>query len=138
MTTLQGIMNAIRTRFHQEVELELDPAVAIQYDGVPLDTSSLTEFIRFTIIPGDQERRDIGASPVRYRQVGIAVAQVFTPIGRGDGRSLELCDAIIAAFRSVTKDGVTYRSPTAPTRVGVSGRFWQVNVSVSWFADLLA
>jgi hypothetical protein len=88
---------------------------------------------RFTILQGDTAQVTAGGSK-RFRQPGVAIAQVFVPAGEGDKRALELADAIKLAFRSVTAAGVIYRSPSVQNMGRRDGE-WQVNVSCPFFAD---
>jgi len=88
---------------------------------------------RFTVLQGETAQVTAGGFK-RFRQPGVAIAQLFMPLGEGDKRGLELADAVKLAFRSVTAAGVIYRSPSVQNMGRQEGE-WQLNVSCPFFAD---
>lgn len=123
--------NAIRKRFQDEIQDGIP--IVVLYDNDPTEKPENAEWIRLTILPGESLQVSIGDNK-RFRHPGVAMAQVFTLIEKGDQRALELADLIQVAFRSRTEDGVTYRTPSVIV-VGRSGGWHQVNVNIPFFQD---
>lgn len=128
--------NAIRTRFRDQVETPQSLAGKVQYDNVELEKPQDTEWIRFTVLQGASLAASIGSK--RFRNTGVAIAQVFTPVGKGDKDAVSLADVVRGQFRAVTVSGVgvsvTFRTPSL-TRVGRDGKWHQINVSCPFFWD---
>lgn len=88
---------------------------------------------RFSILPGETLQIEMGDLN-RYRTVGVAMAQVFTPVGQGDKEALIVADAIKTAFRAVSAGGVVFKTPSLQV-VGRSGDEWQQNVNCPFYVD---
>lgn len=129
-------MNAIRSRFKTEVADVL--SIPVLYDNAPGDPpDGEAEWIRFTILWGNASQTEFGGHTA-HRDVALAVAQIFVPAGKGDGRSAEIADAIVPKFRAISiGEGVTFRTPYLTT-VGRTGQYWQVNVSCPFFMRTVA
>jgi len=91
-----------------------------------------TPYVRLTIKSGDSERLTIGAR--EHRNVGLIIAQVFTPIGTGSNGGLVFADEIAAIYRDQEFDGVLCRSPYI-TEVGPTTDWFQINVSIPFKRD---
>ncbi len=113
-----------------------------EHDNAPINPPDDAEWIRFSIKPGDATQVSIGGSassgqPVRERTMGIAIAQIFTPLGGGDAPAMATAEAIKATFRRTTATvpvTVQFRTPEI-TFVGRSAKWWQVNVTCPFFSD---
>lgn len=75
-----------------------------------------------------------GAAGNRYRTSGTVLFSLFDASEKGDGVLLQLADKIVQTFRSVTVQGVVFRTPSVTT-VGRFGGSWQVNVSCPFYSD---
>lgn len=133
MTTPTEANNAITGRFATEVIAALLPTVVAIYDNDKTDPPENEEWIRFTIIGGGSIQKEFGGA-TNHETVGVAVAQIFIPMGIGSARAYEIADIIVPLFRAKNTgaDGVTFRTPTVKT-IGRSGQFWQVNVDMPYF-----
>jgi hypothetical protein len=131
--TYEELHSAIRSRFQSQVAEVLDlPTI---YDNDPTDPPTDNSiWCRFTILDGASRRTVCGVP--EYRLVGVAVAQLFGPVGRGDQALAEIADAIVAAFRGLSDAGVRY-GDAYPQTVGVAreGDSYQVNVVCPFTAD---
>jgi hypothetical protein len=58
----------------------------------------------------------------------------MSPSQSGDGDALELSDKIKKLFRSVTVNGITWRTPSLGT-VGRDEQWWVTNVSCPFYFD---
>ena len=92
-------------------------------------------FIRLTVIPGLTNDVSFGATRTE-RTYGVAIAQVFVPVGHGDNSALKIADTIRSAFRSTNSSGVDYLNPYIDN-IGVvdAGAFYQVNVHIPFEYD---
>ena len=127
-----ALHNAIRKRFKEQVAGPESLPVAWD-NAAPPATAGIALWARFSIRTGDTDAAELGGTP-RYRTVGVAFAQLFAPTAKGDAGLLTLADTVVAAFRGVRADGVTYRSPSL-TPVGRSDAWWQVNVELPFYYD---
>ena len=124
--TYEAICNAIRTRF--EAQITVLENVTTFWDNAPATPPDTAPWIRLAIRPGDAERTELSIKA--YRIPGVAFANIFTPIQLGDKSALEFADAIVAKFRSLSADGVTYRTPSVSVVGATQGKWWQVNVQI--------
>ena len=109
-------------------------ALPTQYDNDgAFERPEGSRWCRLTILPGEAALAALGDVRL-WRANGVAVAQVFVPMGSGDWDALRIADKIVGAFRGVTASGVRFRSPATET-IGRDGREWQLNVSCPFQAD---
>ena len=109
-------------------------ALPTQYDNDDSFTKpESAPWCRFTVLQGETAQVTAGGFK-RFRQPGVAIAQIFVPVGEGGARALQIADQVKLAFRSVTAAGVIYKSPSAEN-MGRRGGEWQVNVNCPFFAD---
>jgi hypothetical protein len=135
--------NAIRAHFTVEW-LQLRPTVPIAYDNAAFDPAldaldpdgDPAPWVRFTVLPGDGFQASLG-TPKVWRSTGVAVIQIFAPLGEGDGLANELADDVTAVFRGISLGGVILRAPSL-TRIGPDGAWYQVNVATPYQSDLAA
>jgi len=127
--TWTEIENAIRTRFHEQVETSLYTVYDNQDKQAPTDNSM---WCRLSIRPGSVLRTTVGVK--EYRYVGVIFAQLFGPLGTGDGDLMEMAESIAAVFRSQTVSGVTYLTPRIE-KVGQGAQQYQVNVEIDYQAN---
>ena len=135
--------STIRTRFATEWP-QLRPAVAIAYDNLAFDPGrdaldaerNPAAWVRLTIIPGEGFQASLG-TPRVWRATGVAVVQVFAPLGAGDGLAYGLADDVASVFRGASVQGVVFRAPSL-TRVGPDEAWYQINVATPFQADSTA
>ncbi|CTQ45769.1 phage tail terminator-like protein [Roseibium aggregatum] len=109
------------------------PNVAITYENTGFDHDPESFWLRLTIRTNEPRRQDIGASKGLYLTTGVALFQIFVPVGQGTGEGLEIADAIDDIFRARETEHIRFRASTA-IPVGVSNSWYQVNVSVPFRA----
>jgi len=133
--SFNALHDAINTRF--KVEVADAESVYTVYDNFPDAKTDDTEFVRFTVLPGESIQVTTGSpGNNRFRTAGIAVASVYNKVETGDNSNLVLIDKINEAFRAVTAGGVTYRTPRVIT-VGRLGNWYQTNIEIPFYADTL-
>ena len=103
--------------------------------GTPPSPDQTSEYIAFTVNYGTslkyahdpQNRSNI------YQRPGIATAQIFTPLGVGTGRAVEIADLIISGLQDVEfADRCLTISSVTATKIGPSGSFYQMNVDLAF------
>jgi|TARA_R110000824_G_scaffold210984_1_gene396858 hypothetical protein len=136
----QKLQDVVRKRFSDEFSDEY----IVCYDNAPFEQPDDEMWVRWSVTTGESFRADIGASTSRNRHTGVAIAQIFTVLGKGTRESLILADRIVSKFRSVTDtvsvsgNSVVFKTPSVTT-VGRSGsQWWQINVSCPYYADEIA
>ena len=135
--------NAIRERFATQW-FALRPSVPVAYDNTAFDPAidarhpdgDPAPWLRLAVLPGDGFQASLGIPRV-WRSTGVAVVQVFTSAGQGDGLANELADDAASVFRGVSLSGLVFRAPSL-TRIGAEGAWYQVNVSTPYQSDLKA
>lgn len=138
MSATVEIANAIRGRFAAQVATP--QTLTTVYDNVPKSTIPTSgRWCRFVVLFGVQTQVAFaGVGGRRFRTIGQAIAQVFEPIGVGDGAQLAVVEAIQDAFRSVSLSAtafITFDPPyvaSAPIR---EDSWWMVPVAIPFRAD---
>jgi len=131
--TYSAIEDAIRTRFNTQITIAQN--VTTLFDNQDTEPPTTGQWIRFSVTPGETEQVELGAKK-RFRQFGMAVAQIYDEIGKGTKAINLLINAINTSgvFRSVSVGGVVYRTPSV-LRVSRDRLFYQVNVLIPFYAD---
>lgn len=106
--------------------------------GTPPTPDTTEEYIAFTVNFGTANKsaispRQLGQRQNIYTRSGIATAQIFTPLGVGTGRALEIATLINDAFQDVEFPGrcLTIVSVSV-TKIGPSGSYYQTNVDIAF------
>ena len=133
MATWQVVEDAIRSRFNTQITIGQN--VITIFDNQDIEPPTIGQWIRFTVTPGETEQVEFGIKK-RFRQFGMAVAQIMDEIGKGTKDINLLINSINTSgiFRSVSVGGVIYRTPSV-LRVGRVGNFYQVNCLIPFYAD---
>ena len=130
MSLLADAANLIRARFATQVAATI-PLVTV-YDAVQVPTAPPAgQWCRFSVKLGADATQTVGN--VTFRTVGVAQAQLFTPMSVGDGPMLALCDAVIDAFRAVTLAGppvVAFQIPYVSAPGAVEGASFNAVVTI--------
>jgi len=130
--TFDEIVNAVRSKFQQEIA-EVESLFTL-YDNQDSDDQPDNEiWCRWSVRLGQSFQAEIGVSG-RTRTPSVAIAQLFAPVGAGDGEQMELADKISDAFKHVTTEDVRYQTPSVAT-IGRRENWWQVNVTCPFYAD---
>jgi hypothetical protein len=123
----ESAANIVRLRFHTNVATP--SSLTTVYDNAT-HTQAEDQWARFTVLPGLSDRTD---SVGTYTLPGLAIAQMFVPVGTGDADALALADTVYQEFRAAVDAGVSFQVPTVRS-VGRSGEWWQVNVACPFTA----
>jgi hypothetical protein len=100
-------------------------------------TPSTAAWVRFTILNGEEARLTFGATLNNFRNTGVVVVSIFSPLNIGTADVMAKADAAAAIFRDWC--GATVRCRAATIRdVGPEGQGWyQVNVTIPFQRDAL-
>jgi hypothetical protein len=131
--THEDAANAIRQRFDQNVASVEE--LTVEYPNSPLAKApSDSMWCRFAINWGDSNQVTLGAQK-RHRTVGIDDQfKSSLRFRRATVTPLALGDRIKKLFRSVTVNGITWRTPSLAS-VGRDEQWWQTNVSCPFYFD---
>lgn len=132
----ESLIQTVRSRFKTEVaEHEVLEGIlkAVLWDNDEAATPDEGPWILFSVRLGDAVQTALGRSK-RFRTPGVAIAMIAVEAGTGEKQALQVADIIRTAFRSLTDEGVTYKTPTVRT-IGRSGKWWQVNVTCPFYSD---
>ena len=125
-----AVYNTIRAQF---ATVASAATVTVIYDNqANQDTPDTGIWCRLTILPGDEHQIAMGVD--RFRMVGVMVAQLFGPLGEGDGNLLTLADTIMGNFRNDTYSGVRFKVPSM-INMGQRNSNWQINVNCPFAAE---
>lgn len=93
-------------------------------------------WVRIIIQDGEAFQASFGNSGANvHRHPGVIQLQVFTKMGIGNARALELADDAAAIFRGASFSGVRCRAASV-REIGPDGHGWyQVNVTVPFWRD---
>lgn len=99
-------------------------------------------YVRFTIVDAVAKQIEMGSLNNTHRVYGSLILQVFMPADSGDGAGLMLGDALgelyrqqILNFPDIPYSGhVRMRDPNVRV-IGMSGAFFQVNVTIPFHRD---
>lgn len=134
---IESLHNIVRTRLSDNYGEEY----LIVFDNAPKPTlvsgKQPQPWMRAAVRTAGTEQVAIGATGTagnRYRTSGSLLVSLFDASEKGDGVLLALADKIVGTFRSVTVQGVVFRTPSVAT-VGRFGGSWQVNISCPFYAD---
>lgn len=130
-----AIYEAIGKRFHNQVATAEDPDLPTEYDNIAIQHPKDAVWARVNVQSTVTRQTEIG-NPITFRTLGLIIVQLFSPFNTGDNDILTLADKVVLAFRRVTADGVTYRTPTVQT-IGRTKEWWQVNVNCPFLADTI-
>lgn len=134
MSQLREIAAVIRQRFATQIATPLSLQVA--YDNAPFTPPASGRWCRLAVLLGAQAQVEIGMP--RFRTVGVAIAQLFDPVGQGDGAQLDVVDAIVDAFRSVSIAGpphIAFQPPYVSAPPIRDDAWWTVAVTIPFRAD---
>lgn len=142
ITSHLSIETTMQTKFDTDVVTPWGvgpPEIEVFYPNmedfnVPLSTLK----VRFETVYGDSFQASIGhVGNNRHRHIGLMTVRILGELNAGDGNILAFARAVELAFRAISEDGITYRTPRVE-RVGRNGDRYQVNVLCPWFADVFA
>lgn len=103
----ETLSNIVRARVDEEVATPLGLSAA--YDNAPFTVPTAT-YLRVSVRSDAAEQITI-ASAHAYRKSGEAIVSILAPLGEGDGPSLTIAAAVVAAMRGVTVNQVTFEAP---------------------------
>jgi hypothetical protein len=97
---------------------------------------SVQVYARVTVIPVDSTQASLGDSTSRHeRHVGLLEVQLFGRRGQWTKPLLDAADAVSAAFRGVTDNGVIFETPQI-VKLGARSQTWyQLNVTIPYRWD---
>ena len=134
MMTNDQLEALMRVRFGAYIEDA--QSILTVYDNAETDAPKAIDGVkwcRFTILHAEEQRISVGVED--YRKHGRFVAQLFAPLREGTRQIMVVADAIVAAFRDTSVDGIRYRAITI-NRHGVNKqKEYQVNVECRFTAD---
>ncbi|MEG2266416.1 MAG: phage tail terminator-like protein [Acinetobacter sp.] len=103
----------------------------IELDNRPIDSKSLAEFVRFSVLSADSSQVAIGCD-IGTRYYGLVSLTIFVRPSTGEARTLELVDRFSSIFRQRREKNIVFRTPDVD-RQGVVEEWYQVNVSIPFF-----
>ena len=114
--TVAAVLQAVRDRFDAMVATPLD--LRTIHDNAPEPADPRATWCRFVVDLVSADQLTVGR--VLVRSTGLATAQLFVPVARGDGVALDLAQAVIDVFRGATISSPAIRFTPAPSLVGPS------------------
>ena len=93
---------------------------------------------RLSLQLGEQKQGTVGKSLRLFRTTGVLLAQLFDPLGEGDGKQLALIDLIVDAFRGVQLAGppvILFAPPYVSAPPVREDSWWQSVVAIPFHVD---
>lgn len=116
---------------------ELVPALPTEFANESFDKPEGFMWARFTVIFGKEMQLDIGAEKKTFRTPGQVIVQIFAPSQTGSIDALEQSDVLADGFRNWTGAMIRCREASA-REVGTDPYGWyQINVEITFQADVL-
>lgn len=138
---------AIRQRYMDQVTNGTQPVPFVtQFDNQPLTNSdgltiekpTTTPWVRFSINMTDaRQAQTAGTFSNTHRHLGLAIAQVFIPVDKGDVVGWSIAMFIADAFRTVDASGVNFQTPGHRV-IGRTESWWQINTICPFRFDQIA
>lgn len=116
-------------RKSSEKILENWGTLPVAFDDVNFDSTKYENWARTYVVDGDTFGVSIGDNCVTY--TGLIMVQLFTKKHSGSAPARQYGDEVAKLFKGVVDNGVIYR-PASAVRVGYSGGFYQLNISIPW------
>jgi hypothetical protein len=114
-------------------------SLTVVNDNVPNPTIPSTgRWCRLAVQLGQRQQIGTSGTARKMRTTGVALAQLFEPIGGGDGLQLDLVGAIQAAFDKITLPGppvVAFQPPYVSAPAAREDSWWSTVVTIPFRAD---
>lgn len=133
--TVEAATSVIRGRFNSLITVPY--GLPTEFDNAPFTRPENSKWCRWSVLVGGNSLVSIGASTKRFRRVGVAIAQLFSPILLGTKDILQLVDVIEASFRAITVSSVVFTTPFSES-IGRDEEEWQTNVTCPFYFDHVA
>ena len=128
--------NTLATHFNTQMAA-LENSVQIVWDNGPrlaaLPSQSSGEWVRYSWRPADDRPAALGG--MLYRGVGVIDVQVFTPLGKGQGRSERIARSIQTMFRDQNVGAGIWVRGVSFSHLGEVNGWNQTQVRISITAD---
>jgi hypothetical protein len=129
--TYSELEQTIRLRVHDKIGKKYK--VFFDNELVEKPEHPVEVWLRAAVRIGLNDLVGLGAKRL-FRFSGVLFVQVFTRIGLGTRDPNTIVDEVIRAFRAVTENGITYRTPT-PNHVGRMETEFQTNILCPFYSD---
>lgn len=97
-----------------------------------IDKSDL--WCRLTVLSGDNNQITNGGEKNQARLTGVVIAQLFSPLGTGDGVSKSKAKQIIDKFSAYRDSKLSFKVGTMK-RIGKREGWYQINVNIPYTFD---
>ena len=118
-----------------DAEVASPRAVMVAWPNLIFDPPDDQAFITINIVCDSAEQIELGPDG-RHRFVGVLFANVFCPVGRGEAEARDIAEAIGDRYRSATRGGIVFRSPTVGAGIRDRG-YLRITVQCPFIADLV-
>lgn len=132
-----AVIQAIRDRFDGEVADVAD--LLVVHDNAPTPPAYQGTWCRFSVRIDSASQVSVGVR--RWRYVGVATAQLFRPLAKGDAALLALADDVVEAFRGATIPSLMVAfmpSPSISGQIEPDAGWANINVSIPFRADVVS
>ena len=140
MTTFATAATLLRGRFESDwVSGPGVPRTPIAWQNIPFTPGDDTPWVYFEVLHGDASQIGLGAAGARaFRQTGVVLIHVFTPVAEGTDIIFGLADAAAAILRGSDLSGVLCRAPRIQGTPDADGEWYRLTVAVPFQYDELS
>lgn len=128
MTTTESAEFAIEDRWRTLIAVAF-PLLTEFDNGPEVSPKADQSSARLRILGGESPQV---AVPGVFRTLGLAVAEIFVPVGSGAPPTRRIVDAVKTAFQGTAADGVTYVTASAE-QIGLADGRYQTNINISYY-----
>ena len=110
-------LNSIRSTIEARLATELanSPALPVVFHNMAYEPTPSSEWVQCLTAFGNNEYLGHGATTNSYNRItGLALFNVFTPLGLGPGANYDICERIRDLYNRVIVSGVFFDAPTGP------------------------
>jgi hypothetical protein len=135
MPDFEAAASIIREEFNKKFRVQY-PDYGRVFENVAFTPSDNTPWVRLTLREGEANLSAFGGGKNNYRHPGNVQAQVFVPVGTGDGLAREIADFIASIFRGKRLSSIRFFNAPYINTIGPDGDWFQVNVICPFEYDL--
>lgn len=137
--SVQTQYRMVKRRFELQVVpdfLGVGNDLPVEYpNDVNFVTPASGAWVRISFRPAGSNQVEKG-SVKRFRHHATMTVQIFVDVGGGEDVANGYADTIANVFRAVTDNSNFFRVPDINT-IGRDGQWWQVNVDIPFYFDIL-
>ena len=129
-------LTSVKTMLESKFNTDWADTTVVSWDNVEFKATEVEEWVRFTVIPGDEFQASAGGSVNTFRLHGVVAVQIFVVPNSGAKRATELADIVSNIWRAVIVGSAVFKAPKIKN-IGLNRGWDQINVMIEFHSDEL-